>query len=167
MKRWIAACAVAVLLGAPAYAKWETEIDEDPMTDEKIAYMEAGEDDDGDVALALKCWDDKDKSISLYIFTDVKYDKAAKYPDHEVFSFRIDKGEIFTLPLQPVDLDGILTYELAVSAQPRVAARIKAVGAAKERVAVESSSRQMVFEAKGSGDAFDIFTKTCKLDLSS
>ncbi|WP_150117511.1 hypothetical protein [Microvirga vignae] len=171
MKCFIAAVAATLLLGAPAIAKWETDVDEDPMTDDKVAYMETTLDGDDDVALAMKCWDDKDKSISLYVYTGTRYDKAAKYEEFEVFSLRVDKGEVFKLPFAPVEDEGYLMYELPISGYGRTEeafrAAIKMIGAAKGKVAVEMSNNQYVFDVGGSDDAFDTFRKTCKLDLSS
>jgi len=167
MKLLLAAAAAALLLTSAANAKWEAEVSEDAMTDEKTAFMAVEEADDSNQGLALKCWDDKEKTLSLYIFTGVEYDKAAKYEPYEMFSFRADRGEVFRLPVEPAELDGYLVYALSIPGSHRLAASIKALGAAQSRVALETSSRQMRFDVSGSGSAFDDFRKACKLDLAS
>jgi len=167
MKLFLVAATAAFLLCATAHAKWEAEVSEDAMTDEKIAFMAVEEMEDSDIGIALKCWDDKDKTLSLYIFTGVEYDQAAKYEPYETFSFRVDRGEVIKLPVEPSDLDGSLVYALSVPGNHRVAAGIKAIGAAQNRVAVEAKTRQMRFDVSGSGSAFDEFKKACRIDLAS
>lgn len=167
MKLFLAAAAAAVLLSATANAKWELEVSEDAMTDETTAYMAVEESDDSDIGLAIKCWDDKDKTISLYVFPNVDYDKAAKYEPYETFSFRVDRGEIFKLPVAAEEVDGSLVYAISLPGSHRAAAALKRIGAAQNRVAVETTTRQMRFDVSDSGSAFNDFKTACKLDPAS
>lgn len=126
--------------------------------------MSVDDTDGGDTALALKCWDDKDKTLQLYVFAGVDFDQAAKYPPYEVFSFR---GDVFKLPVQPNEMDGKLVYVLELSATHKVAASMKVLASTQSRVAVQANSQQFTYDVSASGSAYDDFKKACKLDLSS
>jgi hypothetical protein len=49
----------------------------------------------------------------------------------------------------------------------RAAAALKRIGAAQNRVAVETTTRQMRFDVSNSGSAFNDFKTACKLDAAS
>jgi hypothetical protein len=154
-----AAALGAALLGTtlPASA-WLARSDEDPMSDNKIAYI--AQISSGFVLFA-KCWENDPDETLFGINTLQPYDQSASYKDEIDVLVRIDKGEKYSLKMRPQETSGRLVFLTTQAEDEQVIPILAEVSRAKKHVAVSMETIVLTFPARGSTKAVDKLFKTC------
>lgn len=161
--KYVCLFALAALLPVQASAApWQSIIDEDPMTDEKVAIVATTEDG---FSIGLKCWEGKPDSTMLMFMTPLPWDATADYKPVQELTVRVDKGERREMFAKPSETGGQFSLVTAEGAQPGVLEFAGEIGAAKQRIAVSLGDKVMTFPAKGSSAAIKKFAAACKLTL--
>ena len=78
VKTLISLALLGLALAGPARADWEFSQATDPMTDDQTGFVSV-DNDEISFGLALKCWNDKEKTRWIAFVTNVDFDKAQKY----------------------------------------------------------------------------------------
>jgi hypothetical protein len=160
---------LAAIVASPASAAWFYKEGEDPLNDDKYAYIAEGEKGGGynPFLIGVKCWEGKPDSTTLLILTPAPYDQSAEYKEEVEVILRVDKGDKQTINMGLGELSGKVVLSIRQDDNASILPLVRAIGSAKQQIVVGINNQVRTFSVTGSGKAVDKLMKTCRLDATS
>ncbi len=165
MRRWVLVSFMC-LLGTAANAKWESQTLEDPMTDEKAAWI-GTDSDDSSLSILFKCWDDADKTKWLAILTGKTYDEAASYEKIQTLKLRIDKNKVQEVPFGIEQFDGKIAYVTIPAVGSAFENLQREMFATQSRVVIEIDNKTTQFNAGSIRPSLQKVLRACNIQAGS
>ena len=151
---------LCTLCTLPAKAEWEITQGTDPMTDDKNAYISV-DNEEGTYALALKCWNDKDKTRWFAFITSIDFDKPQKYPETTQISLRVDQEKAIDMAFGQVNMGNKLSYVTGPDFGKDYFALEKKILNARGKIVVSFMANMMLFSVPNSREAVAELKSTC------
>ncbi len=162
--RWFMSVFFLLLGAGNAAAAWIFESDEDPLTDQKFAFMAASQQRGGyePFTLAFKCWEGDVAQSLMVIGTPISYDRSEPYKSSVLVKFRVDKGDVLELSFGPREFSGRLGLQLLGGDVELFSDVLERVGSANRQIVVSVFDQIYTFSASGSTKATNLLKETCK-----
>ena len=159
-KLLLSLCLLALTVAGPAKADWEMTQATDPMSDEKTGFVSV-DNADSTYGLAMKCWNDKEKTRWIAFMTNVDFDKAQKYPESAQISLRIDQDPVIEMSFGQVNLGNKLGYVTGPDFGDDYFALEKKILNAKTKIATGFMANLTVFNVSNGRDAMRKMAAVC------
>ena len=143
-----------------ARADWEMTAGTDPMTDDKNAYISV-DNEESTYALALKCWNDKDKSRWVAFITNIDFDKAQKYPENTQISLRVDQEKAVDMSFKQVNMGNKLSYVTGPDFGKDYFVLEKKILNSRGKIVVSFMANMMIFNVPNSREAIAELKTSC------
>lgn len=153
-------CLLGLTLAGPAHADWELTQATDPMTDDKTGFVSV-DNSESTYGLALKCWNDKDKTRWIAFITNVDFDKAQKYPESTQISLRIDQDPVIEMTFGQVNIGNKLGYVTGPDFGDNYFTVEKKIVGAKSKIAVGFMANLTVFPVSNGRDVMRKMANIC------
>ncbi len=153
-------CLLGLTMAGSAKADWEMSQATDPMTDDKTGFVSV-DNDDATYGLALKCWNDKDRTRWIAFITTVDFDKAQKYPESTRISLRIDQEAVIDMAFGQVNIGNKLGYVTGPDFGEDYFMIEKKILNAKTKIAAGFMANLTVFNVSNGRDAMRQLTAVC------